>query len=50
MYRFRNGVSLKRLLDESPWLQFTSKCQQFGPLRASISSRFGQVDGGLGSR
>jgi hypothetical protein len=31
VYRFRNGVSLKRLLDESPWLQFTSKCQRFGP-------------------
>jgi hypothetical protein len=24
-------VSLKRLLDESPWLQFTSDCQRFGP-------------------
>eukprot|EP01047_Picozoa_sp_COSAG01_P049476 COSAG01_NODE_4908_length_4635_cov_2.867725_5_plen_67_part_00 len=23
------AVSLKRLLDESPWLQFTSKCQRF---------------------
>jgi hypothetical protein len=22
-------VSLKRLLDESPWLQFTSECQRF---------------------
>jgi hypothetical protein len=24
-------VSLKRLLDESPWLQVTSECQRFGP-------------------
>jgi hypothetical protein len=23
------GVSLKRLLDESPWLQFTSECHRF---------------------
>jgi adenosylmethionine-8-amino-7-oxononanoate aminotransferase len=23
------AVSLKRLLDESPWLQFTSECQRF---------------------
>jgi hypothetical protein len=23
------GVSLKRLFDESPWLQFTSECQRF---------------------
>jgi hypothetical protein len=22
-------VSLKRLVDESPWLQFTSECQRF---------------------
>jgi hypothetical protein len=41
-----SSVSLKRLLDESPWLQFTSECQRFDPHRASISSRFGQVDGG----
>jgi hypothetical protein len=24
-------VSPKRLLDESPWLQFTSECQRFEP-------------------
>ena len=24
-------VSLQRLLDESPWLQFTSECQRFLP-------------------
>eukprot|EP01043_Picozoa_sp_COSAG02_P109960 COSAG02_NODE_46070_length_352_cov_0.584980_1_plen_68_part_01 len=38
-------VSLKRLLDESPWLQFTSECQRgFDPHRASITSRFGQAE------
>jgi hypothetical protein len=26
---FLGVVSLKRLLDESPWLQFTSECQRF---------------------
>ena len=25
------AVSLKWLLDESPWLQLTSECQRFGP-------------------
>jgi hypothetical protein len=25
----RYRVSLKRLLDESPWLQFASECQRF---------------------
>jgi hypothetical protein len=25
------SVSLTRLLDESPWLQFTSECRRFGP-------------------
>eukprot|EP01049_Picozoa_sp_SAG25_P000897 SAG25_NODE_33_length_20262_cov_33.203293_25_plen_101_part_00 len=28
---WHNLVSLKRLLDESPWLQYTSECQRFGP-------------------
>eukprot|EP01047_Picozoa_sp_COSAG01_P038051 COSAG01_NODE_3064_length_6647_cov_29.485186_3_plen_185_part_00 len=41
-----SSVSLKQLFDESPWLQFTSECQRFDSHRASISSRFGQVDGG----
>ena len=36
-------VSPKRLLDESPWLQFASECQRFDSHHASISSRFGQV-------
>jgi hypothetical protein len=37
-------VRLKRLVVESPWLQFTSECQRFfDPHRASITSRFGQV-------
>jgi hypothetical protein len=36
-------VSPKRLLDESPWLQFTSNASRFDPHRASISSRSGQV-------
>jgi hypothetical protein len=36
-------VSLQRLLDESPWLQFTSECQRHYPHRASVTSRFGQV-------
>jgi hypothetical protein len=38
------GVSLKRLLDESPWLQFTSGVDLH---RASITSRFGQEAGVL---
>jgi hypothetical protein len=26
----RHKVSLERLPDESPWVQFTSECQRFG--------------------
>jgi hypothetical protein len=33
-------VSLTRLLDESPWLQFTSECQRFGPPPRLINQPF----------
>jgi hypothetical protein len=39
----RGTVSVKRLLDESPWLQFTSMPAVLTPHRASRTGRFGQV-------
>jgi hypothetical protein len=42
-HKLATKVSPKRLLDESPWLQFTSNASRFDPHRASISSRSGQV-------
>jgi hypothetical protein len=36
-------VSLKRLLDESPWCSLPANASGFDPHRASITGRFGQV-------
>jgi|EP01047_Picozoa_sp_COSAG01_P057853 hypothetical protein len=42
------GVSLKRLLDESPWWQFTSECQRLSPpLRLNHSPFWAGKGGGL---